>query len=316
MTLLAGCLGTGNASAPSAAYRTIMAGGETASPPDFPSNRLDPLGVTSPFNVVGALEISSGGWDYKGSGTALSPNWVLTAAHNLDTNDDGAPDAGLAINFHLPGFGIYTATAFYTHPDFGGFANASIQRDLGLLYFDTPLPSDLFFPSLSYDLHIGDQVALVGYGRSGYGSYGYTTDADLTDRRIGYNVVDWFTLDDQGEGFNAIFGYDFDSPDTFGEPGGSLGNDLESLIGPGDSGGPVFVELGAGYALAGVSTFTEGYGGRFGDTGGGIVLNPCLDWIGQTTGMIVPEPEIKWFLLAGLLSILTCHFRKSSSRGA
>jgi len=45
-----------------------------------------------------------------GSATAISPNWVLTAGHNLDLDDNGSPDAGLSINFNLPGFGTYTVT--------------------------------------------------------------------------------------------------------------------------------------------------------------------------------------------------------------
>lgn len=205
-----------------------MAGSETGLPTDSPFSRLDLLGTGSSFNAVGALQISLGGFGYRGSGTALSPNWVLTAAHTLDTDDNGLPDDGLSIRFNLPGFGTYTATEFFTCPGFTGFANPSIQRDLGLLYFDTPLPSELQFPSLSCDLQIGDEVVLVGYGRSGYGNYGYTTEASTTDRRIGYNVVDTFTADDRGGSLAAVFRYDFDSPDTFGQAGSSLGNNLES----------------------------------------------------------------------------------------
>jgi hypothetical protein len=236
----------------------IMAGGETALPPDSPSNRLDPLAGVSPFNFVGALQIQSGGFSYRGSGAALSPNWVLTAGHNLDLNDNGAPDAGLAISFSLPGFGVFAASAFYTHPGFTGFGNPSVQRDLGLLYFETSLPAGLLFPTLHNNLQIGNEAALVGFGRSGYGDYGYTTQASLTDRRIGYNVADSFTGDDLGGGFRALLRYDFDAPETFGMAGGSLGNDREPLIGPGDSGGPILFALADGFGLAGVSTFTEG----------------------------------------------------------
>lgn len=127
----------------------ILAGGETALPTDSPAIRLDTLGPASPFNAVGALAINSGVFTYFGSATAISPNWVLTAGHNLDLNDNGAPDAGLGINFHLPGFGVYTASAFYTAPGFGGFGNPSIQRDLGLLYLETPLPTGVVYPSMT-----------------------------------------------------------------------------------------------------------------------------------------------------------------------
>lgn len=283
----------------------ILAGDETALPADSPAARLDTLGSSSLFNAVGSLSINSGGFSYRGSATAISPNWVLTAGHNLDINDNGAPDAGLSISFNLPGFGTYAASSFYTCPGFTGFGNPSIQRDLGLLYFANPLPAGILYPSLQSSLSAGTQVTLAGFGRSGYGSYGYTTSASLTDRRIGYNVVDSFTADDLGGGFNALFRYDFDSPDTFGLAGGSLGNNIESLIGPGDSGGPLLVGDGTIFSIAGVSTFIEGYGGRFGDIGGGIVLAPYLDWIGDTTGLAIPEPSAGWLLVLGLL-LLRC----------
>ena len=283
----------------------IMAGGETVLPSDSPANRLDLLGAASPFNSVGALAINSGGFNYRGSGTAISPNWVLTAGHNLDLNDNGQPDAGLNINFNLPGFGVFAASGFYTAPGFTGFGNPSIQRDMGLLYLATPLPAGVFYPSLQGSLQNGSQVTLAGFGRSGFGDYGYTTFASLADRRTGQNVIDSFQLDDQGGGFPAIFRYDFDSPVNTGLPGGSLGNNLETLIGPGDSGGPLLLDNGAGYSLVGVNTFIEGYGGRFGDIGGGIVLEPYLNWINQVTGLPVPEPSaVVLVLLGGALVLL------------
>ncbi|MFP4166886.1 MAG: hypothetical protein ACLFUF_06940 [Opitutales bacterium] len=108
---------------------------------------------------------------------------------------------------------------------------------------------------------VGDTLTLAGFGRSGYGSYGYTTSAGVTDRRLGQNVVDSFEQADAGSGL--LFRYDFDPPDTSGTVGGSLGNDVESIIGPGDSGGSALVKYGDGFALVGVNSFTEGFGGRF-----------------------------------------------------
>jgi hypothetical protein len=123
----------------------IMAGDETALPADSPAARLDTLGSSSSFNAVGALAINSGGFSYIGSATAISPNWVLTAGHNLDLNDNGSPDVGLSINFNLPGFGTYTANSFYTCPGFTGFGTPSVQRDLGLLHLSSALFASLRF---------------------------------------------------------------------------------------------------------------------------------------------------------------------------
>jgi secreted trypsin-like serine protease len=276
---------------------TILAGGETDLPADTPSGRLDTAGE---FSFVGALAISSGGGNYKGSGVALSRDWVLTAGHNVDLNDDGLPDAAWSGVFHLPGFGAFGVGRVFTHPDFTGFANPAVNDDLALLHLATSLPANMVFPALGGGTHIGDLIALVGFGRSGYGSYGYTTNASLTDRRFGFNLIDAFQADDEGGGFPEIFRYDFDAPDSTGLPGGSLGNALETIIGPGDSGGAALRQTAGGWELVGINTFTEGYGGRFGDTGGGVLVAPYAGWITQTTG--IPEPGGLGLAAVGLLA--------------
>jgi hypothetical protein len=272
----------------------ILAGGETAAPEDAPSRRLDAGGE---FPYVGALEIRGNSGVCKGSAVAISDRWLLSAGHNADLDDDGLPDAGWSADFHLPGFGVFSVEKALVHPDFGGFANPSVNDDLSLLYLATPLPAGLGYPSLG-SAGVGDLVTLVGFGRSGYGSYGYTTNASLTDRRGGANVIDTLSPDDEGAGVPEVFRYDFDDPATTGQPGGSLGNDVETIIGPGDSGGAALRRTSTGgWELVGVNTFTEGYGGRFGDTGGGVLVAPYEDWIAETTG--VPEPSVGAMLVFG-----------------
>ncbi len=278
-----------------------MAGGEFDSPEDRPSFRVDPLTTTSAYNFVGGLSIDTGASTYYGTGVALSSNWVLTAGHNVDFDDNGTADSDLSIEINLPGFGSYTVDSYQTHPNFTGFGNPTVHNDLSLLYFSSPLP-DLAFPTLGLNMGVGDTLTLAGFGRSGYGSYGYTTSANVTDRRLGQNVVDGFEQADTGPGL--LFRYDFHAPDTFGTVGGSLGNDVETIIGPGDSGGSALVEYGDGFALVGINSFTEGFGGRFGDIGGGVTLNDQWDWITETTGLsLVPEPS-QYALLLGWATLL------------
>ena len=285
----------------------ILAGGEFDLPADTPSQRIDTLDATSPFNFVGALELTVGAQVYKGSASALSRHWVLTAGHNVDFDDDGQPDAGLTVALHLPGYGGYTADSIVAHPDFTGFGSPSIHHDLSLLYFEDPLPEGLGFPVLGLSMGLHDKLTLTGFGRSGYGSYGYTTSASLTDRRVGFNEIDSFQSESGGIG--SLFRCDFDAPATTGQPGGSLGNALETVIGPGDSGGPALVPYEGGYALVGLSTFTEGYGGRFDDTGGGVVLNPYWNWISGVTGLpSVPEPSSVFLLGIGLAMVFRGRF--------
>ena len=146
---------------------------------------------------------------------------------------------------------------------------------------------------LGRDLGIGTGgVTLAGYGRSGYGSYGYTTNSNLRDRRTGENRID--SLEAGPDGLPAVFRYSFSNPT---DPT-SLGNDRESMIGPGDSGGPLLVQEYGQCRVAGVNTFTEGYGGRFGDTGGGVVLAPYLDWIYTTTNIPEPGPAMLMLIVS------------------
>ena len=287
----------------------ILAGGEFDLPEDRPSWRVDGMGTVSPFNFVGALEMTVDGRRFLGTGTALSPHWVLTAGHNVDFNDDGAPDAGLAVSFHLPGFGVFDAASFATHPDFTGFGNPSIHHDLTLLQFADPLPPGLAFPALGLTVGIGDTVTLAGFGRSGYGSYGYTTAAGLENRRTGQNTIESFTFGNGGE--PELFRYTFHPPD---DPR-SLGNNIETFIGPGDSGGPALLEWSGGHALVGINTFTEGYGGRFGDIGGGIVLEPYWEWIAVTTGLaLIPEPATAGLVAGIVLLAFALWFRKKGMK--
>jgi len=275
----------------------ILAGGEIDSPSDTPSGRLD---TENTFSFVGALEVSDGVSTYTGTGVALSSHWILTAGHNVDLNDDGQVDSTWTGDFHLPGFGVFSVVEAFTHDDFAGFGNPSVNDDLALLHLSSPLPSDLLFPDLGI-MGVGDQITMVGFGRSGYGNYGYTSNASLTDRRFGSNVVDTFFPDDEGRGISELFRYDFDEPSTTGLSGGSLGNDVETIIGPGDSGGAALRQTADGWELVGINTFTEGYGGRFGDIGGGVIVAPYINWIESTTQ--IPEPSSVWMLMVGLLCL-------------
>ena len=68
-----------------------------------------------------------------------------------------------------------------------------------------------------------------------------------------------------------------------------------------------------GYGFVGVSNFTEGFGGRFGDIGGGIVLEPYYDWIAEMTGVVIPESAAV-VLLAGVWGMAIILIARSSRR--
>jgi len=132
---------------------------------------------------------------------------------------------------------------------------------------------------------------MVGYGRSGDGVSGYTTGASFTVKRHGENMVDAFYGQDDARkpAANEVFRFDFDGPDlsTNVMGGGTLGNEKETTLGGGDSGGPSFVlkdganpALATSYLLAGVNTFTQGTTAPdFGSLGGGINVYSYRSWI-------------------------------------
>jgi len=121
--------------------------------------------------------------------------------------------------------------------------------------------------------------------------------------------IDLESIQTEPGGSGQLFRYTFHAPD---DPA-SLGNDLETIIGPGDSGGPAFIQTADGLLLVGINTFTEGFGGRFGDIGGGVLLDPDnLDWILTTTG--IPEPSVV-LMVVWAVSFWCCRRRVGDGLG-
>ena len=238
----------------------IVAGDPDGTPPDSPSNRVDPNTPDSDFAGVGSLRIKRGSSTSTCTATAISPTHVVTAAHCLDNNNDGVIDAVAAdVTFNVNMSGSTTTYAItgsqlYVHPDWTGFNKPSINDDLGIVELSSEFPSDVPIYALN-DVPFDDVVTayFVGYGRSGNGIDGYTTSTSSTVKRWGMNDIDYFFTDDEGSGARETFQFDFDFPDA----PDSLGNDRETTLGSGDSGGPSFIEDGnGGFKLFGINTYT------------------------------------------------------------
>ena len=278
--------------------KMIVAGDPYGSPADSPGDRVDPNTTTSAYAGVGSLFMDlGGGWGYLGSATVIGSTYVLTAAHCVDADDNGTVDFDpLDVTFYL-NYGTdlshaITASAIYVHPDFTGFANPSVNDDLAVIELSQPVPAGVPIYGLSAEPFVNvETITLAGYGTTGDGVSGYEPDtASFTVKRVGWNNADVYISDDEGSGAREVFEFDFDGDgkktNVFGPPRPynlTLGNDVETTIGPGDSGGPSFIDDGSGHlVLFGVNTFTVG--GRagaplFGSVGGGIVVAPYVDWI-------------------------------------
>lgn len=285
----------------------LGAGGQPAYPADSPSNpynpvtqtgRLDMLGLASPFSGVGDI--------YGGTGTLLDSTHVLTAAHLFNAGTNPA-----SVSFNLSdGTGIesFTASQISIDPLFQG-VDPDDAGDIAIVTLSAPVPAQFRTYSLyTGALTSGTTLTLVGYGQSGNGVTGY--DNSPGARRVGKNNADAFLLPG-GQNIATTYQpgdqtylFDFDSPDGDNAAenvigGLSLGNDVETTIGMGDSGGPAFVQVNGQYQIAAINNFRIQFGTDanpgpiyplFGSGGGGAIVSAYTDFLGSFVPLPAPEP--------------------------
>jgi hypothetical protein len=257
--------------------RALLAGAS----PDTPTARVDPNIATSPWGGVGSVVVNGQTF----SGTVIAPHYVLTAGHV----GAGATPDNTHFNLNVTGSVSHAmaVAAVFVPPGYNGFDPLHPAGDLALLRLVEAVPAGIpIYDIWRAPLRVGTILTLVGYGASGNGDVGVTTDPNPTIKRVGRNVVDHF-VKDAATGKAAIYYFDFDGPDLasnkMGE--GTLGNADETTVAGGDSGGPAFFIDKYGHPwLAGVNTFwtplDSGLGpGRFGTGGGGMLLSSYLPWI-------------------------------------
>jgi hypothetical protein len=279
-----------------------MAGAYTgSSKDDTPSLRIDANTTTSYFAGVGSLEKNATGTVWA-TAIPITAWHLITAGHAVDADHDGVIDIAPAnLRFHLNVGGnstsIMNISDIALHPDFTGFNNPTLNDDVAILTLSSPIPAGVpIYPILRRPMRQGDVLTLVGYGSSGWGNLGLNPTYGPTRlyiKRAGQNTADLAFLDDEDLLYPEVYVFDFDGSDsTTNSLGGlTLGDAIETTLGPGDSGGPAFIYENGQYQLAGIDTFIARFTASvaapplFGSAGGGVMTFPLGQWIAAQTGL-------------------------------
>ncbi len=236
---------------------------------DVPDASYLTLGAQPQFNATVRLEVP--GTDV--TGTIIGDgSWVLTVAHPLD---GGVTPTEVSFTKNAI---TYTGTQIVLHPNWTGDLLGG--NDLGLVKLNTVVTG--VSPAMIYTgngelTRIGTKV---GFGDTGTGAVGSTGGQGTL--RGAQNVIDAFVsnsgtvITTDGANSRALF-MDFDAPDSpinfldaeGDDPPSYSGNNealgLEGMLNTGDSGSPLFIDVGAGvWRIAGVGSATVTEEGLYG----------------------------------------------------
>jgi hypothetical protein len=225
--------------------------------------------LSQSYASVGDILFTESGAGYRGSGTLIAPDWVLTAGHIVDGSVS-------TLSFRIGGT-TYGGAEWRAHPNWTGSLNGG--HDIGLIRLTTAVANVAPASRYTAASELGRTAHFVGYGNTGTGLTGFKNGTSGT-RRAGANVVDAYG---SALGYsNNILLADFDDPankDRKNLLGKSSTLALEYSIAPGDSGGGVFMDFGGNLQLVGVNSFIGAVGGRSGD---GVANASYSDFMGAT----------------------------------
>ena len=280
------------------------------------------LAASSLYDSVGRISFSVGQSSYLASGVLISPDWVLTAGHVVGGNDYlGGGIENLTFSLTAENSVLsFAASAWYAHPGWT-YTQGDIAAgyDLGLIHLQSSV-STIQAASLYLSETLQIQAGtMVGYGATGTGITGAQAGTAGT-KRAGQNMIEV-----QGDGetiSSSLLFVDFDQPGTDANNvfGGDLPLPLESLIGPGDSGGGLFVTQNQQTFLVGIASFTWGIldgvaDSTYGDVAAFTSTTSQLTWIHAMTGVPIPEPSTGALLWVGVVGLCWLRRKKRSGLG-
>lgn len=187
----------------------------------------------SQYQALGARYPAVGHLGGRVGCTLIAPQWALGAAHSVE---GAGPYENLSVTF---GGESYRVVKVILHPA-RVFEAVDTAGDMALLKLDRPVQG--VAPVLLYDKNdeLGKVITLVGRGMTGNGLTGPQGERDHKVRGA-MNRIDWTDP-------NSLIA-------NFDLPPAAL--DLEGTTGPGDSGGPAFLEQDGKLYLLGVGSFSD-----------------------------------------------------------
>ncbi|KAL5292131.1 hypothetical protein ACFFRR_011130 [Megaselia abdita] len=225
-----------------------------------------------PYQVWLSISSSYGGWDCGGS--IIDAEWILTAAHCTYGASEIVVIAG-SLNIEQLEDTVQTRTASQViiHPQ---YELTTLKNDISLIRLSSPLqltykvwPVPLVDRSEVNDSFEGEHVIASGWGR--------TSDAGPAPSQLRY--VDMYV-----ESQAACIGYYGSVTVTDGVICTYTEYGTKSTC-QGDSGGPL-VSKATGH-LIGCTSFVSSTGCQSGAPDGFTRITYYLDWIQQTTGLVV-----------------------------
>ncbi len=193
--------------------------------------------------------------------TLIAPRWILTAAHCVNAASALGPLRIVAEDVEI--------VVEHVHP---GFVSAStLIHDVALLELSTPVSGVIPTHPYEGEDELGQVMKLAGFGDVGDAARGIYERCSPCDLRGADNKV---TV---ANNFHLRFRFD--------DPRNGASLPLEGVGGPGDSGGPAFIENSAGRFVAGVSSFGSK---SYGDFDHYIRVSQEVDWLLEVMGNEYP----------------------------
>jgi hypothetical protein len=240
------------------------------------------LGNRSAFASVGRVEIDYGqGYEAIGTATLYGVDRVVSAGHVFEASVLNTA-VGVRINF---GRGR-VAYIDFTSPGVvnvnPGYDSFTLRDDVSVIFLP---PTFHINPASIYQgrrVRRETTITYVGYGDTGTGLTGSKTYS--IEKRGGQNALGTYYMGGRD------FEIDFDRPGhpEYSSLGGKKPLRLEGLIGPGDSGGSVWVRIGNRWQVIGINSYGLDYfpNGRgngieddYGDHSGFVYLPRYYAWM-------------------------------------